>query len=113
MFRKYANNYHNIDPDQELMQRFETKQEALAVFREGKSMRKGTTSEKGIVSTYFVNIFGPTSYRELHDELADKFFEHFFKQELFVGQLFTRLGVKGYERIGPEAVAKEMFERFK
>jgi len=109
----YANNYDDVEPGQELITRFATKEEALKVFREGKAMRKGTTSEVGIVSTYFVNIFGPTSYVDLHDQLAEKYFAKFFEQGIFVGEMHTRLGVKGFERDGPEAVAREMFKRFK
>ncbi len=109
----YANNYDRVENARDLIRRFDTKEDALRVFREGKAMRKGTTSEKGIVSTYFVNIFGPTSYTELHDRLAAKFFAKFFETGIFVGEMHTHLGVKGFEREGPEAVAREMFKRFK
>lgn len=35
-------------------------------------MAKETTTEKGIVHSYFANIFGPIQYQELHERLAKK-----------------------------------------
>ena len=48
------------------------------VFREGAAMAKGTTTAKGLVHSYFANIFGPPQYQDLHDELAQKPFEAAF-----------------------------------
>jgi hypothetical protein len=107
-FVLYANNYEEVDEEHPIIERFSSAQEALRVFAEGAVMSKGTTTSTGIVHSYFANIFGPPQYRELHDELAQKYFEAFFKGGVFVGQMRTRLGIPGWERKGPEEVAKEL-----
>ena len=104
----YANNYEQVDDHHPLIQRFETVDSALNVFREGAAMAKGTTTSTGLVHSYFANIFGPSQYRELHDPLADRVFRAAFESGIFVGQLRTRLGVSGYETKGPEEAAKAL-----
>ncbi len=63
-----------------------------------------------VLGAYFANIFGPPQYRELHDEIAKNYFETFFKKDIFVGQIRTKLGIKGYEISGPEEAAKELLK---
>ena len=46
-------------------------------------MSKGTTTFKGLVHSYFANIFGPPQYREIHDKLAIKYFDVFIKKKCF------------------------------
>jgi hypothetical protein len=106
----YANNYEEIDEDHPIIERFETSETALHVFREGTAMSKGTTTDTGLVHTYFVNVFGAVQYKTLHDELAKKYFESFYKRELFVGQMRTRLGITGMERKGPEEAAQALLK---
>ncbi len=107
-FILYANNYEEVDDAHPPIQRFNTPEEALAVFREGKVMSKGTTTNTGLVSSYFANIFGPAQYEALHEGLAQDYFKRFFANGLFVGQLRTRLGIPGKERLGPEEAAREL-----
>ncbi|MBN1140363.1 MAG: phosphoenolpyruvate carboxykinase, partial [Deltaproteobacteria bacterium] len=109
-FVLYANNYEETGPGQPVIERFADPGQALAVFREGKVMSKGTTTATGIVGTYFANIFGPPQYRELHEEIATRFFQAFFSTGVFVGQMRTRLGIGGQERSGPEESARELLE---
>lgn len=109
-FVLYANNYEETGPQTPVIERFTCCEEALGVFREGKVMSKGTTTTTGIVGTYFANIFGPPQYRELHDEIARRYFQIFFDSGVFVGQLRTRLGVSGFERKGPEESALALLE---
>ena len=71
-------------------------------------MSKGTTTTSGIVHSYFANVFGPVQYKELHEGLAETYFEAFFKAGVFVGQIRTRLGISGWERNGPHEAAKEL-----
>lgn len=104
----YANNYQAVDPDHPVIERFSTPQEALEVFRAGKVMSKGTTTAQGMIGTYFANIFGPPQYRELYEGIAERYFEGFFEQGLFVGELRTRLGREGWERKGPAAAAEQL-----
>ena len=91
----YANNYEEADDDHPVLERFNSAPEALKVFRDGTSMSKGTTTSTGLGHTYFANIFGPPQYRKLHEELAGRFFDAFYRQGVFVGQLRTRLGIPG------------------
>jgi hypothetical protein len=107
-FILYANNYEEVDTLHPAIERFQTPNDALDVFREGRVMSKGTTTTTGLVKSYFANIFGPVQYPELHEVLARQYFEKFFEQKIFVGQMRTRLGIQGQERKGPEAAAREL-----
>ncbi|HUI71769.1 MAG TPA: phosphoenolpyruvate carboxykinase [Spirochaetia bacterium] len=104
----YANNYEEVDDDHPVLETCAGITEALKLFREGTSMSKGTTTSTGLVHTYFANIFGPPQYRELHEELATRFFTAFFEQGVFVGQLRTRLGIPGREAEGPKEAARHL-----
>lgn len=104
----YANNYEQVDEDHPIIERFENPTEALEVFEQGKVMSKGTTTSKGIVHSYFANIFGPPQYRDLHDWIAQRYFDHFFAHNVFVAQIRTRLGIPGWETKGPEEAARSL-----
>jgi hypothetical protein len=104
----YANNYEEIDKDHPVIQRFEELHSALDVFRRGAVMSKGTTTTKGLVETYYANIFGPTQFKELHEPLAQGYFKDMFSQGVYVGQLRTMLGIPGMELTGPESSAKAL-----
>jgi len=106
----YANNYEEVDLEHQVINGFSDVGEALAVFREGAAMSKGTTASTGLTHSYFANIFGPQQYRKLHDKLAQRFFEAAFAKGTFVGQVRTRLGVPGSERSGPREAAKALLE---
>lgn len=106
----YANNYEEIDDDHPHLERITKTGEALKVFGEGARMAKGTTTEKGLVHTYFANLFGPPQYRELHDRLARRYFARLFSDNVYVGQLRTRLGIAGYETKGPRTAAAALLE---
>ncbi|VBB06350.1 Hypothetical protein LUCI_1581 [Lucifera butyrica] len=110
-FVLYCNNYEEIDEEHPVIERFASAEEALQVFRAGAVMSKGTTAATGLVHSYFANVFGPPQYRQLHDELAKKYFDAFMAQGLFIGQMRTRLGIPGWERNGPEASAKELLKQ--
>jgi len=106
----YANNYEEVDQDHEVIQTFSDAREALAVFREGAAMAKGTTTSTGLTHSYFANIFGPLQYREIHDILARQVFDATFKKGIFTGQIRTRLAVPGFEREGPIQAAKALLQ---
>lgn len=112
-FILYANNYDTVDSQHPIIERFSDPEQALETFRAGSVMSKGTTSTTGLVQTYFANIFGPDQYQELHEPLALEFFNSFFQQGIFVGQLRTQLGMTGQERSGPEAAARALLETIK
>jgi hypothetical protein len=104
----YANNYEEIDNEHPVIERFSTPEWALDIFSEGAVMSKGTTTSSGLVHSYFANIFGPPEYKESHDKIARKYFASFFKNNVFVGQMRTRLGIPGYESSGPREAATEL-----
>ena len=104
----YANNYEEIDSTHPVIERFGSAAEALNVFRAGTVMSKGTTTSSGIVNSYFANIFGPPEYQSVHEDIATRYFDAFFKNNVFVGQMRTRLGIAGYETNGPKEAATEL-----
>jgi hypothetical protein len=106
----YANNYEEIDNEHHVIERFNSPEWALDIFSEGAVMSKGTTTTSGLVHSYFANIFGPPEYKEVHDAIAKKHFESFFRNNVFVGQMRTRLGISGYESSGPRDAAIELLK---
>lgn len=106
----YANNYEQVEEDHPIIESFESADEALRVFREGKAMSKGTTTSKGIVHNYFANIFGPPQYREIHDQLAERVFAAAYDGGVYIGKVRTRLGIPGFETTGPEEAARALLD---
>jgi len=104
----YANNFEEIDNEHPVIERFDSVEWALDIFREGAVMSKGTTTSSGLVHSYFANIFGPPEYKNVHEKIAAKYFSSFFKNNVFVGQMRTRLGIQGYESSGPREAALEL-----
>ncbi len=109
-FFLYANNYEAVDDHHPAIEVFGSPADALQVFSEGKRLAKGTTAETGLVESYFANPFGAPQKREKHHDLAQRFMQHFFEQNIYVGQLRTQLGITGYEQEGPQLAAKALFE---
>ncbi len=106
----YANNYST---DSNIMVKFDNKLDAINVFKQGARVAKGTTSEKGLVTSYFANPFGPTQLQDLCNPLLDKYFDLLFKNNIPVGEIHTRLAVSGMEHEGPKEVAKFLYELVK
>src|SRR6056297_16972 len=107
----YANNYEEVDNNHPVIERIEDPEVALDIFSKGQVMSKGTTNTTGLVSTYFANIFGPIQFKDQHQEIARKYFNHFYKKGVFVGQIRTQLGIKGMERKGPEVAARALIDK--
>ncbi|WDI37001.1 hypothetical protein [Entomospira culicis] len=99
----YANNYSD-DPNN-AMDIMTNLEEAKQVFIDGARMAKGTTQEVGLVKSYFANPFGPVQRKEQTDKLLDQFFTLLAKNRTEIGQLKTRLGIKGNETSGPKDAA--------
>ena len=76
-------------------------------------MSKGTTATKGLVENYFANIFGPPQYHDLHEGLAQKYFQDMFDQNIYVGQMRTQLGIHGSEQSGPQQSASALLKMIK
>jgi len=106
----YANNYEKVDANHPAIQAFDSPEAALDVFRAGAVMSKGTTTTTGLTHSYFANIFGPVQYRDLHEEIADRYFKVFFERGIYVGELRTQLGVSGMETDGPKVSARVLLD---
>ncbi|VVB98768.1 Uncharacterised protein [uncultured archaeon] len=104
----YANNY--AKPEGGIyIERFKNPEDAMAVFKEGKRLAKGTTHEIGLTTSYYANIFGPSQMMKEHELIADRFFRAMFREGIFVGQVKTQLGLAGMEQEGPQQAARALF----
>jgi len=106
----YANNYEPVDDSHPIVERLPDAGAALAVFREGRAMSKGTTTSSGLVGNYFANVFGPAQRRDQHEALAERTFAAAYTAGTFVGQLRTRLALPGFETDGPRAAAAALLD---
>jgi hypothetical protein len=103
----YANNYSEVDIGLRL---FSNLEEATDIFRGGQRKAKGTTSEVGLVSSYFANPFGPVQRKEQTEVLLNSYFSSLYKEKVAIGELFTRLAVPGYEMAGPQEAATKLLK---
>lgn len=106
-FFLYANNY---DDREDSITFFNSPEEALDVFKKGARLAKGTTTETGLVESYFANPFGPVQRQSQTDPLLTTYFNAMFDQNIKVGQLHTRLGIAGQEHQGPHDAAKALLK---
>lgn len=102
----YANNY----ADKRGLHFFESKEEAMPVFIEGKRFALGTTQEKGFSTTFFANPFGPMQRQEETGILIDRIFDALFAQNIPVGEIYTCLGLPDRGNNGIEDAAKALLE---
>jgi hypothetical protein len=110
----YANNYEGVEDEGKYLNYFATPEDAIKVFRAGARMAKGTTTEKGLVESFFANPFGPAQKQAETDILIDKYFATMFENgQVKVGQIRTCLGVMGQEKDGPRNAAIELFDEIK
>ncbi len=109
----YANNYTEVEEGDKSIEFFENVNDCINVFKSGARMAKGTTSEKGLVESYFANPFGPVQMQEKTDILIEEYFNLMFKNNIKVGQIKTCLGIKGQEKEGPRRAAIELFDIIK
>lgn len=104
----YANNYEPVNENKPAIEIFRDINQALTIFREGKRMAKGTTSEKGITSSYFGNPFGAVQFKTLHQKIEEKIFSQLFDQNIPVGIIRTQLGLDGMQFKGPDIAARAL-----
>ena len=105
----YANNY---EEQENKIRLFENKEEALAVFKKGARVAKGTTGETGLVETFFANPFGPVQLQEETNVLLEKYFTYFFDKGIKVGEIYTGLALpNGAEN--PIYAATELLKKLK
>lgn len=109
----YANNYEKATDGTINLYSSKQKDEILKIFKEGNRIAKGTTHEKGLVSSYFANPFGPLQRKEEVDVLLDKYFDKMFEFGVKVGEIKTCLGIHGMEKDGPKNAALDLFDTIK
>lgn len=112
-FFLYANNYESLEEDEKSIEMIDSEKDAIKVFKRGARFAKGTTTETGLVESYFANPFGPYQKQEICDELIEKYFDKLYENNKKVGQIKTQLGIPGQESDGPLKSAKELFELIK
>lgn len=103
----YANNYEDVDVQ---LKKFAHEQEALKTFVRGARYAKGTTQEIGLVESFFANPFGPVQREEQTRQLLDLYFTRLFANDIFVGELYTKLGILGKQQDGPKGAAEKLFD---
>ena len=109
----YANNFTDITENHKAIEYFNNAEDAIKLFKSGPRMAKGTTTEEGLVKSYFANPFGPAQKQEETNILIDRYFKIMFDTNVKVGQIKTCLGVKGKEQDGPREAAIELFDIIK
>lgn len=109
----YANNYTSVEVGENAIEYFENTKDAIEIFKSGARMAKGTTSEKGLVESYFANPFGPAQKQKETDILIERYFKAMFNGSVKVGQIKTCLAIDGQEKEGPRKAAIELFDIIK
>lgn len=89
------------------LERYLDRNKAKQAFIKGERMAMKTTSEKGIVSTFFANPFGPLQEKEKTVPIIDSVFETLFNNDVFVGRIRTRLAI---DPQGAKTAAKELLK---
>lgn len=102
----YANNYEEADKKINI---YDNLEEAIKVFEAGARRAKGTTTEKGLVTSYFANPFGPVQEKELAGKLIRQFFTDMQKNGVKIGEIHTSLAIEGRTKDGPREAAEELF----
>lgn len=102
----YANNYEEVDQKIKFIENLD---DAIAVFEAGTRKAKGTTTEKGLVKSYFANPFGPVQERPLAEKLVRQYFEILHESKTQIGEIYTSLAIDGRAKEGPREAAEELF----
>ncbi len=102
----YANNYSESD---QKINFFDDLNNAIDVFESGARKAKGTTSEVGLVKSYFANPFGPVQEQPLAETLVRKYFSKMKENGVKIGEIHTSLAIDGLTKDGPKMAAEELF----
>ena len=102
----YANNYAE---NGKKIHFFDNLEKAIEVFEDGARKAKGTTTEKGLVKSYFANPFGPVQEREKAEKLVRKYFTVLHESKTQIGEIYTSLAIDGRAKDGPREAAEELF----
>lgn len=102
----YANNYNEAEKKILL---YDDLDKAIPIFEDGARKAKGTTTEKGLVKSYFANPFGPVQEREATEKLVRSYFSDMKKVGVKIGEIHTSLAIDGKAKDGPREAAEELF----
>ncbi len=102
----YANNY----TEKTGIHRFSNMEEAKDTFKTGKRFALGTTQEKGISTTYFANPFGPMQRAQECDPIIDEVFDVLHQNKVYIGEVYTGLGLKDKGNNGLEKAAEMLLD---
>ncbi len=102
----YANNYN--EADQKILI-YDDLDKAITVFEDGARKAKGTTTEKGLVKSYFANPFGPVQERKETEVLVRSYFKDMKNAGVKIGEIHTSLAIDGKTKEGPREAAEELF----
>ncbi len=102
----YANNYNEAEKKILI---YDDLDKAIPIFEDGARKAKGTTTEKGLVKSYFANPFGPVQEREATEKLVRSYFGDMKKAGVKIGEIHTSLAIEGKAKDGPREAAEELF----
>ncbi len=102
----YANNYTETD---QKIKYFDNLDKAIEVFEDGARKAKGTTTEIGLVKSYFANPFGPVQERDVAEKLVRQYFSKMNANDVKIGEIHTSLAIDGQTKEGPRLAAEELF----
>lgn len=102
----YANNYNESEKKILL---YDDLDKMITVFEDGARKAKGTTTEKGLVKSYFANPFGPVQEREATEVLVREYFKDMKDAGTKIGEMHTSLAIEGRTKDGPLEAAEELF----
>lgn len=102
----YANNYEDVE---QKIVFHDDLDKAIGIFEDGARKAKGTTSEKGLVKSYFANPFGPVQERAETEVLVRQFFKDMKDNGVKIGEIHTSLAIDGRSKDGPREAAEELF----
>jgi len=103
----YANNYNEADKKILI---YDDLDKAITVFEDGARKAKGTTTEKGLVKSYFANPFGPVQERKETEKLVRSYFKDMKNAGVKIGEMHTSLAIDGKTKDGPREAAEELFK---
>lgn len=102
----YANNYNEADKKILI---YDDLDKAITIFEDGARKAKGTTTEKGLVKSYFANPFGPVQERTETEKLVRSYFKDMKNAGIKIGEMHTSLAIDGKSKDGPREAAEELF----
>lgn len=103
----YANNYDENNNGIKILDNLDN---AIDIFEKGVRKAKGTTSEVGLVETYFANPFGPVQLKDETMPLVRSYFKKLKEDGVIIGEIYTKLAINGMESSGPREAAKELLK---